>query len=367
VEETKKKDLKNERLIRALQHLGTAHSTLKKQARAIPKLSKNLDQLTERNTALREDKTELEQLLDTLRHEMEAMLEEVEQLKQDRDMYARKADTLERDMYTISRASSYESMGAMQSQLDVYQRQVQELEQTHQENANCIDKLRLENRQLSDNMYAIKRDMARMTSKHESEMAVLSFEKIGLHKKVNQLLCQKTPENNNKEEVKVVQQENTDLEVALRRAVAERDGQLSKLSLLLERKEREIQHVSQNKEKRIDCEIQAREKEFQHQMTLRFQKENDALQLHLTRETRALSYQIADLELELAGAQRQLDSHHGEMQRKDKEIKQSRDKVSELSESIICLEDRAVIMEQETLHLYSRNLQLTHHLGELDL
>ncbi|KAI8881693.1 hypothetical protein K501DRAFT_300463 [Backusella circina FSU 941] len=369
-ESSKKKDLKNERLIRALQRLGASHSALRKQTRTIPKLSKHISHITSKYTALKEEKTELEQLIDTLQHEMETMLEEVEQLKQDRNVYARKADTLERDMRTISSAGAYQSMDAMQSQLDVYQRQVHELQHIHQEDTNCMEKLRLENRQLTDSTYALKRDMARMTSKHESEMAVLSFEKMGLLKKVGQLSCQEqVPTSKKVEETKVViqQQENTDLEIALRRTVAERDGQLAKLNLLLERKDREIQHVAQNKEKRIQSEIQARMRELQYQMTLRYQKENDALQLHLTRETRTLSYQMTDLELELVDAQRQLDAHHGEMQRREEEIKQGRVKVSKLMECIAQLEEKASIMEQETLHLYSRNLELTHQLGELDL
>ncbi|KAI8882311.1 hypothetical protein K501DRAFT_285963 [Backusella circina FSU 941] len=388
---------KNMRLTEALQKLSKQHTELKKKLKFVPKLeqkvthlntmmdimskkhAKEIDNLRRDLKDSKEDSNEAEQLLDDVRREMEIMLDEMDQVKQEREQYASSSKRLKEELENIAQfndttTNEGHELVAMEALLRESETQLDELEQAYNEQLTQIEKLREESRKLIDSQRIMQRDATRRIAIHESEVSALHLEKEELRKRV---ISSEKSVTDLQKKVKAAPQHDTDLELALRRTVAERDGQLAKLNVVLEKKERQIQQISTNVDQQLKKELETRHSELVYDLETRYRKESDIFKLETTREIRTLSCQVGELESELELRERQ------EMDQQTQFIKAKLDKVTaedelksqteywtknelELKQSIAALEQKIQSMEKEALCLYSKSLNMAQKLGELE-
>jgi chromosome segregation ATPase len=389
---------KNQRLVEALQKLSKQQTQLKKKLKLVPKLeqqvahlnttmenmskkhAKETDNLNRDLKDSREEISEAEQLLDDLRREMEIMLEEMDQVKQEREQYANSTQRLKEELGNIAQfdTSTHQGTGqelaAMEALLRESETQLDELEEVYNEQLTQIEKLREESRQFIDSQRTMQRDAARRSAIHESEVSALNLEKEELRKR---LISSEKSVTDLQKKVKAAPQQDTELELVLRRTVAERDGQLAKLNVALEKKERQIEQIGASIDQRMKKELETRHSELVYELETRYKKESDIFKLQSTREIRTLSCQVGELESELELRERQ------EMDQQTQFIKAKLDKVTaedelksqtddwtktelELKQSIAKLEQKIETMENEALCLYSKSLNMAQKLGELE-
>lgn len=333
------------RLSQAIQCLSEKHTNTKKQLRTLLKSESlhkqrlnNVQQLLAQqqgeNSKLVQDKEEIEQLLDEVRTEMENMMEELNQMKLERQRYLDKSNRFEQDLKTIQGDEEDADILALQSLLRESEIHTDELKADHLEQLNSLSK---QNQTMKGHLEAAQRSVA------ELSLVV---------------------------EVQKRQKLNTEMEGILRRTLALKDGELAKLKLDLEKSQRQTEQMKKQRSNEMQIELTARLEDLESSLKNKYQKESHTYQVNISREVRELTCSLMELEEELqelqlehekdaqklSASQTLLQSLQQSLKKKEKEHGQ------ELSQ----LEQKSQTLEKEVLLLYSKNLQLAQHLGELD-
>lgn len=348
---TSKRDLQNvdstrhHRLSQAIQSLSEKHTSTKKQLRTLSKSESLLKQKLNKaqqvlvqqqkeNTNLAQDKEEIEQLLDEVRAEMENMMEELNQVKLDRQRCLDKSNRLEEDLKAIQGDEEDADIVALQSLLRESEIQTDQLKSDHQEQ---LDSLSNQNKTIKTQLEAAQRSVA------ELSLVV---------------------------EVQKRQKLNTEMEEILRRTLAKKDGELAKLKLELEKSQKQTEHMKIHRNKEMQVELTARLEDLESTLKSQYQRESHTYQVKISREVRELTCSLMELETELqelrlehekdvqklSASQTQLQTLQHSLGKKESEHQQELNR----------LEQKSQTLEEEVLLLYSKNLQLAQHLGELD-
>ncbi|KAI8094745.1 hypothetical protein BDF21DRAFT_448878 [Thamnidium elegans] len=304
---------KYQKIVQDIQTLSQRHTLTKKKLQKVT-LSENKTKLklqaqTKLNETIQQDKTEIEQLLDEVRNEMEDMMEELHSVKLDRERYLEKSQRFETDLKDIKQNEEDADILALQGLLRESDALADQLEADYQDQiASYVSKTESLKAQLK---------------KAERSVAELSLVM----------------------EVQKRQQLSTEMEQALRRTLAERDGELAKIRFKLEKSSLQAEQMRAQQEKQMQLELNTRLEAVEVSLKNRYKKEADTFQLDISREVRELSGKIMELETELEDYYRQ----------HEKDTKQSTE-----------AQQKVKVLEGEVLFLYGKNLELAQHLGELD-
>lgn len=386
---TEKERLHNTRLVQALQRLSrqkyTACQTVKQasklqsihmQSRHQAEKQKLKNQCQAKIDASMEEQQEMEQVLDDMRREMEVMLEELDQVKQQRERYQQKSIRLEQDLKSTVSFGCPEDHedSVLQNLLREAETRIDQLEADLEEQTFKITKLKQSS---TKDLEIIK---SRMSALHSQQVGALIAEKEELRSRLVKaerssaelaLLIEV-------EKKKVVaKSHDSELEHALRRMIAEKDGELAKARFELEKMQKHTDQIQSFAEKQMKLELKARIEEMESDLSSKFQKQFDTNQVLLTRELRDLSGQIVELEAELQGLERQHEQDMRLIENTKKGQWSAEEKLSqkkkewsmreeELKMSILKSDQRIISLEKEALVLYGKNLEMVKHLGELE-
>lgn len=313
----------------------------------------------------KEEQAEIEQVVDDMRREMEIMIEELNQSKQQKERYEQKSKRYQDDLKALQQSPSSSNTQdpdflALQSLLRESEIQIGHLEANNQE----------QNEKLKQIKQDFAKEKSRIHSTHTHQVDALVLEKEELRTRL--IKAEKS--------VSVVSRKveiDTELEQALRRTVAERDGELAKAKFELEKSQRHSEQLQKLNERQMQLEIDTRLNDLETSLKSQYRKDFDTYQVRLTREIRNMSGQLVELETELQALERQ---HLQDV----KSIKQSEQQLSRLEKewtlkstqwqdeenglkSILKDSDQKIAtLEKEALILYGKNLELAQHLGELD-
>lgn len=329
---------KHQRLAQAIQTLSQQHTSTKQELRKLQKIHASVARshanTLQEKKILHQDKQEIEQLLDEVRDEMENMMEELNQVKSDSERFEEKANRYELDLQSVDTEDDDFQVVALRGLLREAETQVEQLQSDQQEQ-------RLK--------YAseTKALQAKITQAQSSAAQVA---RIAASKKR--------------------EQQSAEMEQALRRTVAERDGELAKVRFELEKSQRHADQMKAQRDKQMQLELNTRLEDLETDLQSQYKKISDNYQVQISRELRTLSGQIVELETELEGLERQ---HKHDLKRfTDAEDKLKRVQSSwetnqtSSKQTIHQLQGKVQVLEGEVLLLYSKNLELTQHLGELD-
>jgi hypothetical protein len=334
--------LKNQRLVQAIQRLSRQHTLTKKQLRKTTRLEASHSITIEKLRLQVEEKNEIEELLDEIRTEMEDMMEELNGIKLQRERYHEKCKRYEADLKKSINNSTKDNtinLAALQSLLRESETMTSQLEQDYQEqldtHANEISTLVTEKNQLKNRLLAAERSVAELSLLMEVQ--------------------------------KKQQQRPSEMEQVLRQTVAKRDGEIAKIKLELEKNQRHTEQKKLHQEKQMAVELKTRLSEMEQYLKSFYKKESDTFQLRISRDMRNLTGQIVELEAELQGLERQHEQDEMKSMENKQQLKASQLNESKSKKDIEELQKKIGVLEQEVLFLYSKNLELAQHLGELDL
>ncbi|KAL9557172.1 hypothetical protein MBANPS3_001514 [Mucor bainieri] len=312
----------------------------------------------------KEEQTEMEQVVDDMRQEMEAMIEELSQSKQQRERFEQKSKRLQDDIKAMHTPSTEDpDFLALQSLLRESETQVDQLETDHQEQLEKLEQIKSE----------FAKEKARIHATHAHQVNALVLEKEELRAR----LIKAEQSALTAQSRKVVQVDNSELEEALRRTVAERDGELAKTRFELEKSQRHSEQLQKTNERQMQLELNTRLNELEASLKSQYKKDIDTYQVQLTRELRNMSGQMVELETELQDLERQhaqdvsiIDKHEQSLARLERDWKlksaQWQEHESKLTSSLTAADQKITTLEKEALVLYSKNLELAQQLGELD-
>ncbi|KAI9352348.1 hypothetical protein BD770DRAFT_142284 [Pilaira anomala] len=329
---------KYQKIVQDIQILSQQHTETKKQLQKVTqseeKYKSLLQEQIKKSEAIEQDKVEIEQLLDEVRNEMEDMMEELNTAKSERERYFEKSERLEFDLKNIEKNEGNADILALQGLLRESETQVDQLEDEYQNQITT---------------YVSKTESLKaQLKKAEQSVAELSL-----------LL-----------EVQKRQQISTEMEQALRRTLAERDGELAKVKFKLEKSYTQNEQMKAQQEKQMKMELNTRLEAVEQSLKNQYKKEIDTFQLHTTREIRELAGKMVELEVELEDYHRQHEQdvkQAMDTQQKLKALQTALKDGERLSKaSIHELEGKIKVLESEVLLLYGKNLELAQHLGELD-
>lgn len=289
---------------------------------------KKLKDLQTERDELEQDKDEIEQLLDEVRKEMELMMEELNQVKLERQRYHETSQRYENDLKSSIESDQDDiKISALQSLLRESENKIKHLESDHKE-------------------------------------------QILLKTKEFELLERSVAELSLVMEVQKKQKSNIEMEQALRRTVAERDGELAKLTFELEKTKRQIEQLKLQWEKQMQFELKTRLADLEEKIENKYKKESDTFQLQISRENRNLTGKMIELELELEDLARQHEQDTKKLTESQKQLgsiqETFKSKEESYKENLLKLEQKAQRLDSEVLLLYSKNLKMASHLGELD-
>ncbi|CAO3695927.1 hypothetical protein G6F70_003241 [Rhizopus microsporus] len=362
---TQDKPKDNKRLIDAIDRLSKDLSQAKKQ---IKKLTRRTHTLTNQKNRMMQsyqkkldkntdDRVEAEQLLDEMRKEMETMLDELDQVKQERDQYRQQSMQLEIDLEQKATTGD----DAQQALLRHAKARIAQLEQQSEDNEIKMQQLK----------HSFETSRKNAAETHRLQVAALASEKEELRSrlvKAEQIAA---------EHARSLEKHDVALEEALRRSVAEKERELARVKVELEKSQRHVDQMKTFYDKQLERELKAREDELKEQYDVRFRKQVDTFQLQVSREVRDMTSKVVELEVELESMERQhaVDVKSLEIMRqaqiKSDEILQNKIGSWKMTEStfeekIASLEGRIISLEQEVLLLYSKNLEMAQQLGELE-
>ncbi|GAA5795539.1 hypothetical protein HPULCUR_000898 [Helicostylum pulchrum] len=329
---------KYQKIVQDIQTLSQQHTQTKKQLRKVAlsesKVKLKLQEQTKLNETIQQDKIEIEQLLDEVRNEMEDMMEELHSVKLDRERYFEKSQRFEIDLKDIKQNEEDADILALQGLLRESETLADQLEADYQD-------------QIAS--YASKTESLKaQLKKAERSVAELSLVM----------------------EVQKRQQLSTEMEQALRRTLAERDGELAKTQFKLEKSYLQAEQMRVQQEKQMQLELSARLEAVEVSLKSHYKKETGTFQLDISREVRELSGKIMELENELEDYYRQHEQdtkQSTDARQKVKELQSALDANEKSSKNNIHnLEAKVKVLEGEVLFLYGKNLELAQHLGELD-
>lgn len=331
---------KHARLAQALQTLSQQHTSTKRQLKTLQKrhttLFRSHTQLTTAHTLLKQDAQEMESLLDDVRQEMEVMMEELEGVKSDRERHAEKAERLEQDLRAFDTEEDEDDFQNM-----ALRGLLREAE------------TRIEQVELEAEVQRVQHAAETTAFKTKLALAQTSAAEVAL-----------------KAAVQKRQAQSAEMEQALRRTVAEKDGELAKMGQELVKSQRAMEQLKKQGDQRMQLELNTRLDEMKIQLTSEHKKISDTYQVQISRELRTLSGQLVELQTEVEDLERQ----------HEQDVKRSQKEEDRLKQVQVCLEvhqtksqeamdkllDKIGVLESEVLLLYSKNLELAQHLGELD-
>lgn len=329
---------KHQRLVQAIQSLSQQHTSTKQQLIQLEKLYKlKIEKelkLSKEKTEIEQDKNEIEQLLDEVRNEMENMMEELNNVKSERERYCEKSKRYEMDLKSIEMDENDDQVVALQGLLRESETQVRQMEVDYHDQISIHAS---ENKDLKTKLVRAERSVA--------ELSLMM-------------------------EVKKRQQQSAEMEQALRRTVAERDGELAKVRFELEKSQRHTEQMKTQRDKQMQLELNTRLEDLEDELKSQYKKEGDTYQVRISRELRDISGLLVELETEVQDLEHQ---HEQDMKRSiDTEDKlkrlqscfESNEKSSK--QCIQELQEKVQVLEGEVLLLYGKNLELAQHLGELD-
>ncbi|KAK4520207.1 uncharacterized protein ATC70_008338 [Mucor velutinosus] len=352
---------------KAAHHDAMAHTKTRIAAvqKAFEKQKKQLRQhMQSKLNDSKEEQAEMEQVVDDMRQEMEAMIEELNQIKQQRERSEQKSKRLQNDLKAMQTSSIQDpDFLALQSLLRESETQVDQLEADHQEQMDKLEQIKSE----------FAKEKARIHATHAHQVNALVLEKEELRAR----LIKAEQSASIAQSRKVVQVDNSELEEALRRTVAERDGELAKTRFELEKSQRHREQLQKVNQRQMQLELNTRLNELETSLKSQYRKDVDTYQVQLTRELRNMSGQMVELETELQDLERQhaqdvniIDKHEQSLARLEKEwkLKSTQWQVDEnkLKTSLAIADQKITSLEKEALVLYSKNLELAQQLGELD-
>lgn len=331
---------KHARLAQALQSLSQQHNSTKRQLRSLQKthasLSTSHTQLVSKHALLKQDTQEMESLLDDVRQEMEVMMEELEQVKSERERFEQKANRLEADLKEFDTEEDEDDFQNMA------------LRGLLREAETRIEQLEL--------------DAQVQRVQHAAETTLLQ-------NKIVQVETE-SKERSLKIAAQKRQAQSAEMEQALRRTVAEKDGALAKMHQALMKSERATELLKKQGDQRMQLELNTRLDEMKIQLEKEHQKISDTYQLQISREVRTLSGELVELETEIENLERQHEQDQKKSQGQEDRLKQVQVCLevhqTKSQEAMDALQDKIQVLESEVLLLYSKNLELAQHLGELD-
>ncbi|KAI8647457.1 hypothetical protein BD408DRAFT_479244 [Parasitella parasitica] len=299
----------------------------------------------------RQEQSEMEQVLDDMRRELEVMIKELNQSKQQREHSEQKSKRLQDGLKALQSPNTKNpDVLALQSLLQESEAQVDHLEATNQEK---IDKLEQSKQDFA-------KESSRIHATHTHQINALVFEKEELRARLIQA-------------AKSAAEHNSELEEALRRTVAERDAELAKTKLELEKSKRHYEQLQKLTKKQMQLELDTRLNELKSSLKLQHRKEVDTYQLGLSRELRNMSGQIVELETELQDLERQhlrdiksIQQYKPKLATLEKELMNWKDKEAGLKSELMKSNQKVSILEEEALVLFSKNLELAQRLSGLD-
>lgn len=313
----------------------------------------------------KEEQMEMEQVVDDMRQEMEAMIEELNQSKQQRERFEQKTKRLQDDLKAMHSSSTEDpEFLALQSLLRESETQVDQLEADHQEQMDKLEQIQAE----------FTKEKARIHATHAHQVDALVLEKEELRAR----LIKAEQSVSMAQSRKVVQVDNSELEEALRRTVAERDGELAKTRFELEKHQRHSEQLQKNNQRQMQLELNTRLNELETDLKAQCKKDVDTCQVQITRELRIMAGQMVELETELQDLERQhaqdvkaIEKHEQSLARLEKECKSKatlwQENESKLKSSLTIADQKITTLEKEALVLYSKNLELAQQLGELEV
>ncbi|KAL0140780.1 hypothetical protein V8B55DRAFT_1587640 [Mucor lusitanicus] len=313
----------------------------------------------------KEEQLEMEQVVDDMRQEMEAMIEELNQSKQQRERFEQKSKRLQDDLKAVQASSTEDpEFLALQSLLRESEAQVDQLEATYQEQMDKLEQIKSE----------FSKEKARIHATHAHQVNALVLEKEELRARLVKAEQAVSIAQSRKA---VAQVNNSELEEALRRTVAERDGELAKTRFELEKSQRHSEQLQKVNQRQMQLELNTRLNELESSLKSQYKRDVDTYQVQLTRELRNMSGQMVELETELQDLERQhahdvkiIDKHEQSLARLERDWKlkstQWQEKEATLKASLLKADQKITTLEKEALVLYSKNLELAQQLGELD-
>ncbi|KAI9020180.1 hypothetical protein CLU79DRAFT_756054 [Phycomyces nitens] len=364
-----------------------------------------------------EEKEEIEQTLDAMRSEMETMLEELEESRQETERFRDQANGLRADLDNLSKMDDENKSDHVLYLLQTEaQAQINEMEKETRRQDMVIKDLRNDLRTIEGLYREAKqakatqdKELGRLQSIRERaaevdiqrktlEAKLFEAEKLkaeaelkeemvkaqskGLQEDFKKTIASLEDQlSKAKSELSAFKPNNADdeassIERALERAVAERDAELSKLQKTLEQTERKIINQEASYNTRQEQEKAAWKVLIEEQAVIDHQRELDIYKVQHSRDIRAMSCQIVDLESEIESLERrhsEESSHFAIVKREQlaSEEKARLEKVEwitverELRQSIVVLEQKTIGLEGETVRLYGKNLDLAHRLGQI--
>ncbi|KAG2194102.1 hypothetical protein INT47_011770 [Mucor saturninus] len=331
---------KHARLAQALQTLSQQHTSTKRQLKTLQKrhatLFRSHTQLTTAHTLLKQDAQEMESLLDDVRQEMEVMMEELEGVKSDRERHAEKAERLEQDLRAFDTEEDEDDFQNM-----ALRGLLREAE------------TRIEQVELEAEVQRVQHAAETTAFKTKLALAQTSAAEVAL-----------------KAAVQKRQAQSAEMEQALRRTVAEKDGELAKMGQELVKSQRAMEQLKKQGDQRMQLELNTRLDEMKIQLTSEHKKISDTYQVQISRELRTLSGQLVELQTEVEDLERQHEQDVKRSQKEEDRLKQVQVCLevhqTKSQEAMDELQDKIGVLESEVLLLYSKNLELAQHLGELD-
>ncbi|CEP07207.1 hypothetical protein [Parasitella parasitica] len=299
----------------------------------------------------KQEQKDMEQVVDDMRHEMELMIEELNQSKQKREHLEQRSKRIQDDLKALQSPNTKNpDILALQSLL--------------RESEAQIDHLKTENEGKTGILKQTQQDFAQEIlqthAAHAHEIKALKSEKEDLYARLAKA-------------EKSAATHSSELEEALRRTVAERDGELAKTRFELEKSKRHSVQLQKLNEKQMQLELDARFNELKSSLKSQYRKDVDTCQLRLTREIRNMSGQIVELETELQDLERQhlrdiksIQHYEPKLATLEKELMVRIDKEALLKSALMDSNQKVSVLEKEALFLYSKNLELAQHLSGLD-
>ncbi|KAG2189916.1 hypothetical protein INT46_007502, partial [Mucor plumbeus] len=313
----------------------------------------------------KEEQIEIEQVVDDMRREMEIMMEELNQSKEQKERFEQKSKRFQDDLKALQELSSSSNTKdsdflALQSLLRESETQITYLEAYNQEQSEKLEQIKQD----------FAKEKSRIHSTHTHQVDALVLEKEELRARL--IKAEKSVSvASRKVEI------DTEMEQALRRTVAERDGELAKAKFELEKTQRHSEQLQKLNERQMQLEIDTRLNDLETSLKSQYRKDFDTYQVRITREIRNMSGQLVELETELQDLERQhlqdvklIKHNEQQLSRLEKEciLKSTRwqDEENELKSMLKDSDQKITTLEKEALILYGKNLELAQHLGELD-
>ncbi|KAI8070621.1 uncharacterized protein B0P05DRAFT_474221 [Gilbertella persicaria] len=366
---TEQEKQKNARLTQAIHKLSqqkhTACKTIKqlktKLAFCQRQYERETNQLRQKLKINKEEQQDMEQVVDDMQKEMQIMLDELDQTKRQKERFEEKSQRLEKDLQEDSPDHGSQAL----------------LRESHTTILQLESDLEQQKEKLEQLLLRTTQERNTMVTTHAQQVDALVLEKNELRARLVQAE-RSAAELNLLVTVERKKASDKELEDALKRTLAERDAALAKTQQEIMKLKQQADRLSQYNEKQIQREVVARLEELESNLKSTYKKETDTYQLQISREVRELSGRLVELEEELEGMERrqaQYDQQIENIKRSQLNAEEAlraqrliwEKKEHQLKMEMTKSDQKIISLEKEALVLYSKNLDMARHLGELDL